>query len=413
MQHLNSVVLLISGLGLLTYSFGQPLSDDVRQLEEVTRIALTYDRNRTNNANLSASDKSATGTSSGERGLASLSSIDVLKPPVSAWTTVVRNQDAEPPVIRAPSGQPDKVAIHMPLPSPAPARSASEAKPSAERTKFKLVRDLQRQLRRTECYDGAITGQWSTKTRKAMADFLAATNASLPVDQPDHVLLALVQSHSGLSCGPSQPADNWKTEIAHAKTEADAPKPVVTAIALPIRRPPPAPQRAVRPRPPGLMSVGAASLAARPIKPETRTSTRSVALLVEPIAIDEDEAEDGRGTRMLATPFVSDDDLPQRRGQSRTARLDTSTAPPSRAASPTRNRRIVSVESDDDEASDTFDRPAETRRTVTARPKRSKRRHRANKRRRPSYARYRPRGRTWLRRGSVRFQLRQAISGIY
>ena len=56
-----------------------------------------------------------------------------------------------------------------------------------------LAQQLQRELARVGCYDGQINGVWTTSTRQAMKAFLARVNATLPIHQPDGILLALVQ----------------------------------------------------------------------------------------------------------------------------------------------------------------------------------------------------------------------------
>src|SRR5262245_37399746 len=58
-----------------------------------------------------------------------------------------------------------------------------------------LARELQRHLKRAGCYGGAVTGVWSPPVRRAMKAFTDRANAALPVDQPDQVLLALVESN--------------------------------------------------------------------------------------------------------------------------------------------------------------------------------------------------------------------------
>jgi hypothetical protein len=62
------------------------------------------------------------------------------------------------------------------------------------------VRELQHELRRVECYDGAINGIWTAPTREAMRTFIEKVNAKLPIDKPDHILLALLQGHPGDAC---------------------------------------------------------------------------------------------------------------------------------------------------------------------------------------------------------------------
>jgi hypothetical protein len=65
--------------------------------------------------------------------------------------------------------------------------------------------DLQRELARVGCYDGEINGAWTTSTRQAMKAFMERVNATLPINQPDPVLLALVQGHAAKVCGASCP----------------------------------------------------------------------------------------------------------------------------------------------------------------------------------------------------------------
>jgi peptidoglycan hydrolase-like protein with peptidoglycan-binding domain len=64
-----------------------------------------------------------------------------------------------------------------------------------------LVRELQRELRRVGCYDGALNGTWTVSTRAAMKTFTSRVNATLPTKEPDQILLALVKGHHGSACG--------------------------------------------------------------------------------------------------------------------------------------------------------------------------------------------------------------------
>jgi peptidoglycan hydrolase-like protein with peptidoglycan-binding domain len=70
-----------------------------------------------------------------------------------------------------------------------------------------LAQELQRELARVGCYDGQINGVWTTSTRQAMKAFLERVNATLPIHQPDGVLLALVQGQRVKICGASCPPD--------------------------------------------------------------------------------------------------------------------------------------------------------------------------------------------------------------
>lgn len=74
--------------------------------------------------------------------------------------------------------------------------------PTAASTSLtELTKAIQDELRRVGCYSGAVTGEWSEPTRKAMRQFVERVNATLPVDQPDHILKMLVQGHPGNACG--------------------------------------------------------------------------------------------------------------------------------------------------------------------------------------------------------------------
>jgi len=65
---------------------------------------------------------------------------------------------------------------------------------------------LQEELRRVGCYAGEVNGVWTTSTRRAMLEFMDRVNAVLPINQPDGILLALVQGHQGKVCGAPCPA---------------------------------------------------------------------------------------------------------------------------------------------------------------------------------------------------------------
>jgi peptidoglycan hydrolase-like protein with peptidoglycan-binding domain len=64
---------------------------------------------------------------------------------------------------------------------------------------------LQRELARVGCYDGEINGAYTTATRQAMKAFMDRVNATLPINQPDPVLLTLVRNHDGKVCGAPCP----------------------------------------------------------------------------------------------------------------------------------------------------------------------------------------------------------------
>jgi hypothetical protein len=80
-------------------------------------------------------------------------------------------------------------------------RKVSSTRPADGDMRLALTRDLQRELKRVGCYDGEIDGHWGTGSRVAMKTFTERVNATLPVDEPDNILLALVQGQKDKACG--------------------------------------------------------------------------------------------------------------------------------------------------------------------------------------------------------------------
>lgn len=102
-----------------------------------------------------------------------------------------------------------------------------------------LTRALQRELKKIGCYRGDINGVWTSAARKAMKAFTHLANAKLPIDQPDHVLLALVQSdvHQGCSVVADRVAPTTKraldaaadlSKVKAAASTSRGPKPLRT-----------------------------------------------------------------------------------------------------------------------------------------------------------------------------------------
>jgi hypothetical protein len=92
----------------------------------------------------------------------------------------------------------------LPLRALPPKRLAS-SKPADAEARRQLTRELQRELRRVGCYDGEIDGTWGPGSKRAMIAFTERVNATLPVEEPDYILLALLQSHAAQTCGQTCP----------------------------------------------------------------------------------------------------------------------------------------------------------------------------------------------------------------
>jgi len=102
------------------------------------------------------------------------------------------------PTIDLPSPETDIVSAHTPTNASGPLPKA--VKPADHAARRELVRDIQRELAHAGCYAGAITGVWRSDTKRAMSAFLAGVNASLPLDEPDYILLSLVRSDTRPVC---------------------------------------------------------------------------------------------------------------------------------------------------------------------------------------------------------------------
>ena len=136
----------------------------------------------------------------------------------------------------------DAVAIPSPVrvdplssvPMPVDKGAGPAVGPTGSSDRLSLMRALQTGLRRAGCYDGPIDGLWTPKAKDSMRRFVAAVNAKLPVDHPDPVLLALVESNRAAICTPgSSPAPTDVQAPARVRTEATASPPTPVLVDAP------------------------------------------------------------------------------------------------------------------------------------------------------------------------------------
>ena len=106
---------------------------------------------------------------------------------------------AAAPSATAPTAKVESVANWQT--SVAPAGPSAALEPTDPESRYKLVVDIQQQLKRVGCYWGRANGAWNNSTRDAMRTFTSNTNAALPVEKPDYLLLSLLKQNSGRSCG--------------------------------------------------------------------------------------------------------------------------------------------------------------------------------------------------------------------
>ena len=103
-----------------------------------------------------------------------------------------------------------------------PSETSPAAAPRAAPPKDRdaLARELQKELRRVGCYEGELNGAWTPATRRAMKAFTDRVNATLPVDEPDPILYAMVQGQPDRVCGKPCPAGEGLSEDGRCVSSA-------------------------------------------------------------------------------------------------------------------------------------------------------------------------------------------------
>ena len=157
--------------------------------------------------------------------------VATVQPPATQNTSavVVREVARVEPRASAPAPKPQPAAkspAPAPVAEPAPVKAApfvatlpqrasepttskvviGQIQPSAAAVdRGALARELQKELKRVGCYGGEINGAWTPSTRQAMKSFTDRVNATLPIEQPDYILLAMVQNQAQKVCGGACP----------------------------------------------------------------------------------------------------------------------------------------------------------------------------------------------------------------
>jgi len=70
----------------------------------------------------------------------------------------------------------------------------------------RLVLQIQTELLRLGCYDGAVDGRWSAETQQAMHALGERVRVLRPVDTPDYIMLALARRQASHTCLPQDRA---------------------------------------------------------------------------------------------------------------------------------------------------------------------------------------------------------------
>jgi len=130
----------------------------------------------------------------------------------------------------------DKPASPPELATPAPRTALGSPQKEAPFATDRpwLGRELQRELARVGCYEGERNGIWTPATRKAMRAFTDRVNATLPTEEPDYILLALVQGYRDKVCGMPCPAGQGLAEdgrcMPNAILAAKKPSPLLRPV---------------------------------------------------------------------------------------------------------------------------------------------------------------------------------------
>jgi peptidoglycan hydrolase-like protein with peptidoglycan-binding domain len=379
MQRFGGLLLMLIGtVSLGGYLYLPSSGDDAAELAEVTRISVAPSH-----------PINPDGT------------VRVFAPASPVFRDAVKRNDT------ASSDRPAATAAWTTVVTPNHSRRAvlRSSQPGDAPTRYELARDLQRGLKRAGCYGGAITGVWSPSTKRAMSAFLEQANASLPVNAPDYILLSLVQSHDDIVCSDTCPSGQIMDRagrctpnavVAQAgkrsnsvddSSKAATPRARVVvgsaeqlpwldrngrSLVTPAHRSAP---------PPGMMSMGGPPVALEP-------------------AASGNGASSGTGSR------ISMD----------SADGDTSFIPPAGSVADTNRSHVASLTAEDGTAGDADAIAAVAEPESLTIPKPEKRRHaqRARNWERPRHAHsYAGRRRGEPRPGTMRYNLVQALGGIY
>ena len=167
--------------------------------------------------------------------------------------------------------------------------AAIELSPLDPSARYKLVLEIQHELRRVGCYWGRMDGSWEYAIKNAMTEFTDRVNATLPLDQPDYIQLALIQSQRDGVCGACPPGQSLAASgrcvglPATARTAAAAQKEVLPwkakALFKPVLSSKPLPGRMAigGPSPTSVTAQqGASSVAPETVAPPLRTVTAAL-----------------------------------------------------------------------------------------------------------------------------------------
>ena len=201
MQRLSGMLLLLAGAALGAYTYLPAPQDGEQRLAEVTRISAAPDRDMRKPANpdraAAAQTMNSIITSNAHAAEAAQTAVPAVAPVTTGALAVAQQTGGWSAVVTTETQTNGRL---------------TSAKPGDGETRMQLARDLQRELKRVGCYGGEITGNWTPSSQRAMSAFMDRVNASLPADEPDYILLTLVQGHTATACGSDCPSGQVAAE---------------------------------------------------------------------------------------------------------------------------------------------------------------------------------------------------------
>lgn len=222
MRGFFSLLLLSACAFFAAYSYFSPPTDREAKLSEITRILAMRAQEAPEGARSYASEGFRSYAPSvaapapqqpANREPRETSRPQLVSGPARVWRATAAEKQPEERSWSA-------VVTTEPSASSSPLSRLKSLKPSNDSARYELVRDLQKELKRVGCYGGEISGSWGAGSKRAMAAFTERVNATLPVEEPDYVLLALVQAQQSVTCSDKCPAGQGRAESGRCVPQA-------------------------------------------------------------------------------------------------------------------------------------------------------------------------------------------------
>ena len=214
----------------------------------------------------------------------------------------------------------------------------ADTQPAAPTDRYELARVLQTELKRVGCYFGDVDGDWGPGSKRAMGSFTEQVNASLPVENPDHILLKMVQRYEGRACGASCRGSETRTEDGRcvptaviAAADRSANRPTLHSSATGERMYAPVPSPIIVGQSP---SATVSAEAPRPIAVEPLPGRMSVGVMGNVGAVRVPMSREGSVGSVAVAPASE----PTRRAQRRRVTAEAPSAYRAQASAPSRKR---------------------------------------------------------------------------